>query len=68
MERLKRKIDDYLINWKEQEDRLPLIIKDNGITRFAENPPGVSITTDTQHICRLSYNMPITFYFTLCLI
>lgn len=27
MERLKRKIDKYLIEWKNNEDRLPLIIK-----------------------------------------
>ncbi len=27
MERLKRKIDDYLIEWKNNKDRLPLIIK-----------------------------------------
>ena len=24
---LKRKIDDYLIEWKKRDDRLPLIIK-----------------------------------------
>ena len=28
MERLRRKIDDYLIEWKKNENRLPLIIKD----------------------------------------
>ena len=27
MERLKRKIDDYLIEWKSNPNRLPLIIK-----------------------------------------
>ena len=27
MERLRRKIDDYLIEWKKNENRLPLIIK-----------------------------------------
>ena len=27
MERLKRKIDEYLIEWKKDEHKLPLIIK-----------------------------------------
>ena len=27
MERLRRKIDDYLIKWKLDEERLPLIVK-----------------------------------------
>ena len=27
MMRLKRKIDDYLIEWKKSKNRLPLIIK-----------------------------------------
>ena len=27
MERLKRKIDKYLVEWKDNFDRLPLIIK-----------------------------------------
>ena len=27
MERLKRKIDDYLIKWKKDKNRLPLIVK-----------------------------------------
>ena len=27
MERLKRKIDEYLINWKNNPNRLPLIVK-----------------------------------------
>ena len=27
MERLKRKIDDYLIEWKKNNNRLPLIVK-----------------------------------------
>ena len=27
MERLKRKIDNYLIEWKKSNNRLPLIIK-----------------------------------------
>ena len=44
MERLKRKIDDYLIEWKKNKDRLPLIIKGarqigktNAIRNFGEN-------------------------------
>ena len=44
MERLKRKIDDYLIEWKNLNDRLPLIIKGarqigktNAIRNFGEN-------------------------------
>ena len=44
MERLKRKIDDYLVEWKNNEDRLPLIIKGarqigktNAIRYFGEN-------------------------------
>ena len=43
MERLKRKIDDYLITWKKNPDRLPLIIKGarqigktNAIKNFGE--------------------------------
>lgn len=27
MERLRRKIDDFLIEWKQSKDKLPLIIK-----------------------------------------
>ena len=44
MARLKRKIDEYLINWKKEEDRLPLIVKGarqigktNAIRNFGEN-------------------------------
>ena len=44
MELLKRKIDDYLINWKENEERLPLIVKGArqigktvSIEKFAQN-------------------------------
>ncbi len=44
MERLKRKIDDYLIEWKKDKDRLPLIIKGarqigktNAIRNFGKN-------------------------------
>ena len=44
MERLKRKIDDYLITWKKNPDRLPLIIKGarqigktNAIKNFGES-------------------------------
>lgn len=44
MKRLKRKIDNYLIEWKENPDRLPLIIKGarqigktNAIRNFGEN-------------------------------
>ena len=44
MERLKRKIDDYLIKWKKNPDRLPLIIKGarqigktNAIKNFGES-------------------------------
>lgn len=44
MERLRRKIDEYLINWKNNSDRLPLIIKGarqigktESIRYFAEN-------------------------------
>lgn len=44
MERLKRKIDDYLIEWKKDENRLPLIIKGarqigktNAIRNFGKN-------------------------------
>lgn len=44
MERLKRKIDDYLVEWKKNENRLPLIIKGarqigktNAIRNFGEN-------------------------------
>ena len=44
MERLRRKIDNYLIEWKNNEDRLPLIIKGarqigktNAIRYFGEN-------------------------------
>lgn len=44
MKRLKRKIDDYLIEWKKNKDRLPLIIKGarqigktNAIRNFGEN-------------------------------
>ena len=44
MERLKRKIDDYLIEWKNNKDRLPLIIKGarqigktNAIRNFGNN-------------------------------
>ena len=43
MERLKRKIDDYLIEWKNNTDRLPLIVKGarqigktNAIRNFGE--------------------------------
>ena len=44
MKRLKRKIDDYLIEWKKSENRLPLIIKGarqigktNAIENFGKN-------------------------------
>ena len=44
MERLKRKIDDYLVNWKNSSNRLPLIIKGarqigktNAIRNFGKN-------------------------------
>ena len=44
MERLKRKIDDYLIEWKKNKNRLPLIIKGarqigktNAIRNFGNN-------------------------------
>lgn len=44
MQRLKRKIDDYLIEWKSSENKLPLIIKGarqigktNAIRHFGEN-------------------------------
>ena len=44
MERLRRKIDDYLIEWKKSKDRLPLIIKGarqigktNAIRNFGKN-------------------------------
>ena len=44
MERLKRKIDKYLIEWKSRENRLPLIIKGarqigktNAIRNFGKN-------------------------------
>ncbi len=44
MQRLKRKIDDYLIEWKSSENKLPLIIKGarqigktNAIRNFGEN-------------------------------
>ena len=44
MERLKRKIDEYLIEWKSNSNRLPLIIKGarqigktNAIRNFGEN-------------------------------
>ena len=44
MERLKRKIDNYLIGWKNSKDRLPLIIKGarqigktNAIRNFGKN-------------------------------
>ena len=44
MERLRRKIDDYLIEWKKNENRLPLIIKGarqigktNAIRNFGKN-------------------------------
>ena len=44
MERLRRKIDDYLIEWKKNENRLPLIIKGarqigktNAIENFGKN-------------------------------
>ena len=44
MKRLKRKIDDYLIEWKQNSDRLPLIVKGarqigktNAIRYFGEN-------------------------------
>ena len=44
MERLKRKIDDYLIEWKQNKNRLPLIIKGarqigktNAIRNFGNN-------------------------------
>lgn len=43
MERLKRKIDNYLIDWKKNDNRLPLIIKGarqigktNAIRNFGE--------------------------------
>lgn len=43
MERLRRKIDSYLIEWKNNPDRLPLIIKGarqigktNAIRNFGE--------------------------------
>ena len=44
MERLKRKIDNFLLEWKNNPDRLPLIIKGarqigktNAIRNFGEN-------------------------------
>ena len=44
MERLKRKIDEYLVNWKNDKDKLPLIIKGarqigktNAIRNFGES-------------------------------
>ena len=44
MERLKRKIDNYLIKWKNNSNKLPLIIKGarqigktNAIRNFGEN-------------------------------
>ena len=44
MERLKRKIDQYLIDWKNRSDKLPLIIKGtrqigktNAIRNFGKN-------------------------------
>ena len=44
MERLRRKIDDYLIEWKKDKDKLPLIIKGarqvgktNAIRNFGKN-------------------------------
>lgn len=44
MERLRRRIDDYLIEWKKDKDRLPLIIKGarqigktNAIRNFGKN-------------------------------
>ena len=43
MARLKRKIDDYLVNWKNEKEHLPLIIKGarqigktNAIRNFGE--------------------------------
>ena len=44
MERLKRKVDNYLIEWKKNKNRLPLIIKGarqigktNAIRNFGKN-------------------------------
>ena len=44
MERLKRKIDKYLLEWKKNNDKLPLIIKGarqigktNAIRNFGKN-------------------------------
>lgn len=44
MERLRRKIDDFLIEWKQSKDKLPLIIKGarqigktDSIENFAKN-------------------------------
>ena len=44
MERLKRKIDEYLVEWKKNKNRLPLIIKGarqigktNSIRNFGKN-------------------------------
>ena len=41
MERLKRKVDQYLIDWKNDKNRMPLIIKGArqiGKTDAIENP------------------------------
>ena len=44
MERLRRKIDDYLVEWKNSDNKMPLIIKGarqigktNAIRYFGEN-------------------------------
>ena len=43
MNRLKRKIDEYLINWKNSKDKMPLIIK--GARQIGNPIRGVHLQT-----------------------
>ena len=61
MNRLKRKIDEYLINWKNSKDKMPLIIKGarqigktESIENFAKNNykniVEINFALDKKHI------------------
>ncbi len=61
---LKRKIDEYLLEWKEKEERLPLIIKGarqigktESINHFANQNYGniVSINLYYSRLCRVKW-------------
>jgi len=56
MERLRRKVDDFLINWKSDDDRYPLIVK--GARQIGK-------TEAIEHFAKGNYKSVIEINFAL---